>query len=403
MKIPFSPPRIDDAVIAEVVDSLKSGWITTGPKTKALEKEVCALAQCEAALCVSSATSGMEHVLRWFGVGSGDEVIIPAYTYCATANIVVHCGAKPILVDMVREDFTMDIGAIGQHINSKTKAIIPVDIGGLPVDYEALNKLMDANQVEFQPSNEIQKKLGRILIMTDAAHSIGSIYKGKPAALQVDAAVFSFHAVKNVTTAEGGAICFNMPEPFDNKQLYKDFNRLSLHGQDKDALAKFGANKWEYDVPSPGFKFNMPDVLAAIGLVEIRRYQNEHLPRRKAIFEQYKAHLSKFSWAELPIFEDESRCTSYHLFLLRIKGISLEKRAEIIDKLANDEISVNVHYKPIPMLSYYANNGYSIDDFPNSKDAWQRVITLPVYYNLNEDQIDHLLNHLTDAVETVLG
>jgi len=287
MKIPFSPPRIDDAVIAEVVDSLKSGWITTGPKTKALEKEVCALAQCEAALCVSSATSGMEHVLRWFGVGSGDEVIIPAYTYCATANIVVHCGAKPILVDMVREDFTMDIGAIGQHINSKTKAIIPVDIGGLPVDYEALNKLMDANQV---------------------------------AALQVDAAVFSFHAVKNVTTAEGGAICFNMPEPFDNKQLYKDFNRLSLHGQDKDALAKFGANKWEYDVPSPGFKFNMPDVLAAIGLVEIRRYQNEHLPRRKAIFEQYKAHLSKFSWAELPIFEDESRCTSYHLFLLRIKA-----------------------------------------------------------------------------------
>ena len=267
-KIPFSPPRIDQEIVDEVSAALRSGWITTGPRTKALEGEVEAITGVAKAFCVNSCTAGMELMLRWFGVGPGDEVIVPAYTYCATANVVMHCGAKPIMVDVRPEDATIDPQAVAAAITPQTKAIMPVDLGGMPAAYDELWDVIKAHKKRFQATTPEQEQLGRPLMLTDAAHSLGAIYQGKSSALQADATVFSFHAVKNVTTAEGGAICLNLPSSFDALALYKTLNTQSLHGQSKDALAKFGKNSWEYDVHSAGFKCNMPDVLAAIGLVE---------------------------------------------------------------------------------------------------------------------------------------
>ncbi len=402
-KIPFSPPKINDRVIREVTEALESGWITTGPKTKLLEKKVAALSGVQQCFCINSATAGMELLLRWWGVQEGDEVIVPAYTYCATANVVVHCGATPVMVDMRRDDFTLDVTKVEKAINEKTKAIIPVDLGGMPVDYFELMDIVETKKELFNPRTSVQEKMGRILVMTDAAHSLGARYKNRPAATWSDASVFSFHAVKNLTTAEGGAIAFNLAKYFNEEELYQYLNTKSLHGQNKDAMAKFKGTSWEYDVVEPGYKCNMPDVLAAIGLAEIDLYPTETLPKRKEIFNSYKKLLSKYNWAELPVFKTEDKESSFHLFLLRIKGISLEQRNTIINKIFNENVSVNVHYKPLPELSYYKNKGYDISKYPSSKDTWERVITLPVFYDMTEEQVIRVTEILAESVEAVLS
>ena len=403
-KIPFSPPRMDQKIVDEVAATLWSGWITTGPKTKKLEKKVEEMVQVPRVLCVNSATSGMELVLRWLGVQEGDEVIVPAYTYCATANVVVHCGATPVMVDMIREDFTIDMDAIEKAITPKTKVIMPVDIGGMPVDYKALQKLVNKNEVmtSFVPNNDRQQQLGRIAIVADAAHSIGAFYNNKPAATFTDFAVFSFHAVKNLTTAEGGAICINLPRGFDADEIYKTLNTKSLHGQNKDAMAKFKDNSWEYDIVEAGWKCNMPDILASIGLVEIERYR-ETLERRKEIFDLYNNLLAKFDWAELPVYEDENRISSYHLYLLRIKNVNYELRNQIINEIFAKGVSVNVHYKPLPLLSVYKNRGYQMEDYPTAQDAFNRVITLPVYYDLTDEDVEYVVNVVAESVQQVLS
>ena len=402
-KIPFAPPRIDDAIIREVTETLQSGWITTGPRTKTLEKKVAELSGVPRCLCVNSATAGMELMLRWFGVGPGDEVIVPAYTYCATANVVMHCGARPVMVDVEADTGLIDPKAVEGALSPKTKAIIPVDLAGLPSDYPALKQLAEKHTDSFQPGNAIQRKLGRILILADAAHSLGATHSGKPAASFPDVSVFSFHAVKNLTTAEGGAICLNLPAGFDAEELYRQLNTRSLHGQSKDALAKFGKNAWEYDVFEPGYKCNMPDVLAAIGLVEINRYASDTLPRRRAICERYSQLLAPYDWAELPVLEEDQRHSSAHLYLLRIKDIGVDQRNAIIQEIFDADVSVNVHYKPLPMLTYYREAGYDVQHFPVSLDFFEREITLPVFYDLSEAQQDRVVEALINAVEKIAG
>jgi len=403
-KIPFSPPKMDQAIVDEVVATLNSGWITTGPRTKALEKEVEKLAQVPRVLCVNSCTGGLELVMRWLGIQPGDEVIVPAFTYCATANVVLHCGATPIMVDVKSDDFTIDIEAVKNAITPKTKAIVPVDLGGMPIDYAELSSLVKSDKIknQFQPRTDLQKQLNRIAIITDAAHSIGANYQGQPAAKQADVTVFSFHAVKNLTTAEGGAICLNLPDPFDANEIYTKLNTKTVHGQSKDALAKFGKNSWEYDVVEAGYKFNMPDVLAAIGLVEIKRYQADTLTKRKMIFDLYTQLLSKYDWAELPVYETAEKISSYHLYLLRIKNISIEQRNAIINRIFDAGVSVNVHYKPLPELTLYKSMGYESKNYPVSLDTFHRVITLPVFYDLEKEQLERVVEVIVEAVEHLL-
>ena len=403
-KIPFSPPKMDKAIVDEVVATLNSGWITTGPRTKALEKEVEKLAQVPRVLCVNSCTGGLELVMRWLGIQKGDEVIVPAFTYCATANVVLHCGATPIMVDVRSDDFTINIEAVKNAITPKTKAIVPVDLGGMPVDYVELINLVKSDEIknQFQPRTDLQKKLNRIAIITDAAHSIGANYLGQPAAKQADVTVFSFHAVKNLTTAEGGAICLNLPDTFDADEIYTKLNTKTVHGQTKDALAKFGKNSWEYDVVEAGYKFNMPDVLAAIGLVEIKRYRADTLTKRKMIFDLYTQLLSKYDWAELPVYETEEKVSSYHLYLLRIKNISLEQRNAIIQRIFDAGVSVNVHYKPLSELTLYKSMGYESKNYPVSLDTFHRVITLPVFYDLEKEQVEQVVEVIAEAVEHFL-
>lgn len=401
--IPFSPPRIDQAIIDEVTAALRSGWITTGPRTKKFEKEIAAYTETSAVLAVNSWTAGAEMLLHWFGIQEGDEVIVPVYTYCASANIVVHCGAKVVMVD-IGDDFCIDVQEIKKAITSKTKAIIPVDIAGYPVNYEAIMALVNDQQVKslFEPRNQKQKDLGRILVINDAAHSFGAIHKGKKVGSACDFTVFSFHAVKNLTTAEGGGICINLPAPFDNQDLYKQLNTLSLHGQNKDALAKVQKGNWEYDVVEAGYKCNMTDILAAIGLIELGRYEIETLPKRKHIFEKYSTAFAPYDWCILPEYKCDWRESSYHLFLLRIKNISLEQRNDIIQKIFDQEVSVNVHYKPLPLLTAYASRGYQISDFPKAKAFWEQEITLPVYFDLSDQDIDTVVKAVVAAYNEVI-
>lgn len=398
--IPFSPPRIDDKIVEEVSDALKSGWITTGPKTKLFEKKIAAYCNVSNVLAVNSWTTGAELLLYWFGIKEGDEVIVPVYTYCASANIVVHRGAKVVMVD-VSSDFGMDLTKIEKHITTKTKAIIPVDVGGLPINFEKLKSILNQEQVKkkFTPNNQKQKDLGRILILSDAAHSFGAKYQGNNIGSEVDFTVFSFHAVKNLTTAEGGAICINLPKPFNNNNIYKELNTLSLHGQNKDALAKTQKGSWEYDVIDAGFKCNMTDILASIGLVELNRYETETLPKRKQLFKKYSELLAKYDWAELPLYVDDKRESSYHLYLLKVKNITLEQRNNIIQQIFDNDVSVNVHYKPLPLLSFYKNLGYNIEDFPNSKKIWESEISLPVFFDLSLKQAEKVVQVLVNAVE----
>lgn len=402
--IPFSPPRIDQKIIDEVVATLKSGWITTGPKTKLFEKKLSEYNGNKATLCLNSATAGLEVMLRWYGVKEGDEVIIPAYTYSATANVCMHVGAKIVLVDVNPDDFNISVKAIEAAITSKTKVIMPVDFAGFPCDMDEINALVNRADIKsiFSPSTAEQKMLGRILVLSDSAHSIGAFYKEKHTGALCDVAVFSFHAVKNLTTAEGGAIALNMPAPFDNEEIYKALCIKTLHGQNKDALAKTLKGGWRYDIVEPGYKCNMMDIQAAIGLVELERYDSENLVRRKQIVNQYNAVLSKLPWAQLPVVGTKDKTSSYHLYPLRIKGISETQRDLIIDKISNMEVAVNVHFIPLPLLSFYKGIGFEMGNYPVAFDNYSREITLPLYFNLTDENVKTVLNALIESVESVL-
>jgi len=403
--IPFSPPRMDQHIVDAVSEVLLSGWITTGPKTKEFENQLSAYVNCRKTICLNSATAGMELVLRWFGVQPGDEVIIPAYTYCSTANVVMHCGATPVMVDIDPLDFNISIQRIKERITAKTKVIIPVDIAGFPCDYDELLNLTQQPQINvlFSPRTEDQKKLGRILVMADAAHSIGSSYKGKMHGSVADITVFSFHAVKNLTTAEGGAVCMNLPQTFDVEEIYASLNRKSLHGQSKDALAKVkaGGGSWRYDVIEPGYKCNMMDIQAAIGLIELGRYES-NLGRRKEIFARYEAGFINQSWAIRPIFKTEEKESSYHLYMLRIKDATENQRDEIINRIFEKQVSVNVHFQPLPLLTAYKSIGYDMKDYPVSFDNYKNEITLPVYFNLTDEQVDIVIQAVIAAVNEVV-
>ncbi len=400
--ISFSPPRIDEKIVQAVSEVLRSGWITTGPKTKLFEKKIAEYCGVQSVLCLNSATAGLELALRWYGVGAGDEVILPAYTYAATANVVMHCGATPVLADVNKDDFNISLAEIEKKITNKTKVVMPVDFGGLPCDYNTIMKLAEAKKGKFIAKGENQKKLGRILVLADAAHSFGAWYNGKRTGVLTDISVFSFHAVKNLTTAEGGAMAFNLPAPFSNDDVYKSLCVTSLHGQNKDALAKSQKGNWKYDIIEPGYKCNMTDIMAVIGMIELERYSDDTLIRRKTIVEAYYKALAKYNWAELPLFKDANRESSYHLFPLRIKGISEEKRDAIIQKIFDCDVSVNVHFIPLPMLSFYKNLGYNIKDYPVAYDNFSREISLPVFYDLTDEQVKTVVYAVVKSVQEII-
>lgn len=402
MKIPFSPPYIDQDIINEVVATLESGWITTGPKVKALEEETCKLTGVSQALCVNSWTSGAMLILKWFGIKEGDEVIIPAYTYSATALAVLHCGATPVMVD-VNEDFTINPNKIKEAITSKTKVIMPVDIAGLPCDYDEINKIVNDKEIiaQFNPESINQEKLGRILVLSDAAHSVGAFYNNKACGTLADITIFSFHAVKNITTSEGGVICINLPTPFDNEEEYKMMRLWTLNGQTKDAFTKSKAGGWKYDILFAGLKVNMPDLCAALGLAQMRKYDNQLLLERKRVAEEYHNFFMKKNWAQLPIIKDEKRTSCYHLYALRIKNITESQRDAMMELIAEDGISVNVHFIPMPMLTLFKDLGYSMDNYPVSYDNYSREISLPIYPQLSSEQILYICNSIEKAYEKV--
>jgi dTDP-4-amino-4,6-dideoxygalactose transaminase len=401
--IPFSPPRIDQKVIDEVTSALKSGWITTGPKTKLFEKQITEYCGNKVSVAVNSWTMGMQVLLHWWGIGEGDEVILPAYTYCASANVIIHSGAKPVMVDINEADFNISMDAIRKAITPKTKAIIAVDLAGFPCDYDAIMDLVkeESIQKQFNPHGENQEKLNRILIISDAAHSFGAIYKGKRAGSLTDISTFSFHAVKNLTTAEGGALCFDLPSNFDHELIYKDFCTMILHGQNKDALAKTQKGNWRYDVEEPGFKCNMTDLQAAIGLVELERYQ-ENLDRRKAIFEQYDAAFMDESWALTPLHSTDDKITSYHLYQLRIDGITENQRDKIMQLIFDQDVSVNVHFLPLPTLTAYKKRGYRMEDYPETWNKYHNEISLPVYYDLSDANVQMVIDAVKNAVSELM-
>jgi len=403
--IPFSPPRIDQLIIDEVIDTLKSGWITTGPKTKLFEKRLTEYSGCKATLCLNSATAGLELMLRWFGVGPGDEVIVPAYTYCATANVVVHCGAKPVMVDVNAHDFNINPQKVREAITPRTKVIMPVDIAGFPCDYDDLYQIVNDKDVRnlFRPSNGVQQQLGRILILADAAHSLGASYKGAKIGSVADITVFSFHAVKNLTTAEGGAVALNLPDPFDNQALYQYLCIYSLHGQSKDALAKMQKGAWRYDVIEAGYKANMTDIQASIGLVELARYDNDTLVKRRQVCEFYNQHLGKYDWVILPPLTDGDKVTSYHAYLLRIKGVDESQRDRIIQRIFDRDVSVNVHFQPLPLLTAYKKRGYDINDYPMAYRNYAQEISLPVFYDITDQQQQQVVESVVQSVKEVLA
>ncbi len=404
MKIPFSPPYIDESVIAEVTDSLKSGWITTGPKVKALEEEIQKLSGAQSVLCVNSWTSGAIMMLRWLGLKESDEVIVPAYTYCATAMAVLWAGGKPVMVD-TNEDFNISVEAIRKAITPKTKAVIPVDIAGFPCDYDSIMTLVNAPEIKklYSADNEIQQKLGRILVLNDAAHSLGARFKqGVNTGSETDIAIFSLHAVKNVTTAEGGAICLNLPEPFDNQQLYAELRMRSLNCQTKDAFTKTKAGGWRYDIVGQGMKINMADVNAAIGLAQIRQY-TELLKERKRVFDTYSQTFSKLDWAIMPPSILGEKETSYHIFALRIKDFTEEMRDKMIEEISKSEVAVNVHFIPMPMLTFFKGLGYDINNYPQAYKNYSSEISLPIYPQLDDEKVQFVIKTVVDAYNKVAG
>ncbi|MDC2825188.1 DegT/DnrJ/EryC1/StrS family aminotransferase [Rodentibacter pneumotropicus] len=402
MKIPFSPPYVNEDVINEVVDSLRSGWITTGPKVKALEEEIKAFSGAQEVLCVNSWTSGAIMMLRWFGLKEGDEVIVPAYTYSATALAVIHAGAKPVMVD-ISEDFTISVEAIKKAITPRTKAIIPVDVAGFPCDYDEIMDLVKSPEIRplFKAESENQEKLDRILVLNDAAHSLGAWYKnGVRTGNETDISIFSLHAVKNVTTAEGGAICINLPKPFDNMKLYAELRQMALNCQTKDAFSKSKAGSWRYDITGVGMKINMADVNAAIGLAQIRIYK-DLLKDRKRVFEGYDKAFKQYDWAILPPSIKGEKESSYHLYALRVKDFTEEQRDAMIDEIAKSDVAVNVHYIPMPMLTLFKNLGYKMEDYPQAYENYKSEISLPIYPQLTDEQVKFVIDTVVDAYNKV--
>lgn len=400
--IPFSPPRIDQRIIDEVIAALNSGWITTGPRTKQFEKNITAYCGNKTTIAVNSWTAGMEVLLKWWGITAGDEVIMPAYTYCASANVILHTGATPVMVDLNSEDFNINVEAVRKAITPRTKAIMGVDIGGFPCDYDQLYALIEEVKSSFQPDSDNQRKLGRILLLSDAAHSFGATLHGKRSGSLADLTCFSFHAVKNLSTAEGGAMLINLPDNFDHEAIYAELCIKILHGQSKDAMAKAQKGNWRYDVVEPGFKCNMTDIQASLGLVELERYQ-ENLDRRKVIFEHYDRAFQNESWGITPLYKTATKETCYHLYLLRIAGITEPQRDQIMQLIFDQDVSVNVHFQPLPILTAYKNLGYKMSDYPETWNKYANEITLPVYFDLTDKQVQTVISAVKTAVKQVIG
>lgn len=400
MNIPFSPPDITEAEIAEVAAALRSGWITTGPRTKELERQVAALCGTERAVCLNSQTACAEMALHVLGVKAGDEVITSVYTYTASASVICHVGATPVLVDTQCDCLEMDYDKLEAAITEKTKAIIPVDLGGIPCDYERIYEIVERKRHLFRAESPVQQALGRIAVMADTAHSFGAVRKGKHTGALADFSSFSFHAVKNFTTAEGGALTWRTIEGIDNEEIYKQLQLLSLHGQSKDALAKTKLGAWEYDIIGPWYKCNMTDVAAALGLVQMQRYEGM-LQRRRQIIERYDAAFRPLGVKTLPHYTDAHQ-SSGHLYLTRVPGITPEQRNDIITKMAQLGVACNVHYKPLAMLTAYKNMGFDIADFPNAYAMFANEISLPLHTNLTDEQVEYVIACYTDVLKEYL-
>ncbi|MBS6386475.1 MAG: DegT/DnrJ/EryC1/StrS aminotransferase family protein [Atopobium sp.] len=396
MNIPFSPPDMSELEIEEVKDAILSGWITTGPKTKAFERQLSEYIGTAKTVCLNSATACMELTLRVLGVGPGDEVIVPAYTYTASCSVICHVGATPIMVDSQSDNVEMDYEKLAEAITENTKVIIPVDIAGIICDYDKIYNAVRNKQHLFKANNEIQKKYGRIIVLADAAHAFGATKYGKQCGQFADFTSFSFHAVKNLTTAEGGAVTWKENEKIDNEEIYKQYQLLSLHGQTKDAFHKNQRGAWEYDIVYPAYKCNLTDIMAGIGLAQLKRY-TKMLERRHEIIKQYNEAMK-----ELPVqilnHEDEGHRSSGHLYIVRIKGIKEEKRNEIILHMAERGITCNVHYKPLPMMTAYKTMGFHIKDYPNAYSLYENAITLPLYSILKDEEVAYIIQSLKEAL-----
>ena len=396
LNVLFSPPDITEEEIAEVVDTLKSGWITTGPKTKLFEKQLAEFCHTSKAVCLNSATACLEMALRVLGIGPGDEVITTAYTYTASASVVCHVGAKLVLVDTQKDSYEMDYEKLEQAITENTKAIISVDLAGIIGNYEKLFSIAERKKALFHPANKIQERMGRIAVLADAAHALGAEKDGKRCGEIADFTSFSFHAVKNLTTAEGGALVWRDIEGIDNEALYKQFMLFSLHGQSKDALAKTQLGAWEYDIVEPYFKCNMTDIMASLGLAQLRRYPRL-LARRKEIIGKYNEALKDEDVTVLNHY-GENHASSGHLYLVRLNGKTREECNEIITKMAERGVATNVHYKPLPMLSAYKNQGFSIEDYPNAYDLFANEITLPLHTKLTDKEVEYVMECFKECI-----
>ena len=395
--IPFSPPDMSDAEINEAVAAIKSGWITTGPRTKKFESKIAAYCGVNRAVCLNSQTACAEMALRLLDIGPGDEVITSAYTYTASASVICHVGAKLVLVDTQPDSFEMDYDKLEALITDKTKAIIPVDLGGVPCDYDRLFEIVNGKKSLFKANGDIQKALGRIAIMADTAHAFGAKVGEKPVGSIADFSSFSFHAVKNLTTAEGGALTWRTIPGIDDDEIYKKLQLFSLHGQSKDALAKTKLGAWEYDIVGPWYKCNMTDIMAAIGLAQFERYP-EMLRRRREIIERYDAAFCPLGIESLPHYKN-GVTSSGHLYITRVPGIAAEQRNEIIIKMAEAGIACNVHYKPLPMMTAYKNLGFDIKDYPNAYAHFANEITLPLHTCLTDDDVDYIIDVYTNILK----
>lgn len=395
-KIPFSPPDMSEAEINEVAEALRSGWITTGPKTKEFERLIAMCCQTEQAVCLNSATACMELILRVLGVGPGDEVITSAYTYTATASVTCHVGAKVVMVDTALDSFEMDYDKLADAITERTKVVLPVDLAGVVCDYDKIFAAVESKKHLFSPVNDIQKAYGRVIVLADAAHAFGAKWHGKMCGEIADFTSFSFHAVKNLTTAEGGALTWRNHDGIDNESLYKQFQLLSLHGQNKDALAKTRLGAWEYDIVAPYYKCNMTDVMAGIGLAQLKRYP-EMLYRRRQIIERYNEGLKGCDVQVLDHFGDD-HSSSGHLYLVRLLGEDVEYRNAVIERMAERGIACNVHYKPLPMMTAYKNLGFDIVDYPNAYNQYHNEITLPLHTSLTNEDVEYVISNFVDII-----
>lgn len=390
MKIPFSPPDMSMAEADEVRDAILSGWITTGPRVKEFERLIAMCCQTDKAVCLNSATACMENALRVLGIGPGDEVIVPAYTYSATASVVCHVGATLRMIDCAPNSFEMDYDRLANMINEKTKAVMPVDLGGIVADYDRVFAAVESKKYLFQPANDLQKAIGRVAVIADAAHAFGARRNGKMCGEIADFTSFSFHAVKNLTTAEGGALTWNKSLAEFNDAIYKQLQLLSLHGQNKDALTKTQLGAWEYDIIAPLYKCNMTDVMAAIGLVQLKRYP-EMMHRRRQIIERYNEGLKDLNVQVLNHYPSEDTQSSGHLYLVRLLDKTMEQRNALITKMAERDIACNVHYKPLPMMTAYKSLGFDIKDYPNAFHQFENEITLPLHTNLIDDMVEYVI------------